>query len=49
MGLKDHVVSVTYRVVSALGGIPSWMGLIGGHLGGKDTKSRPLPDTVAAS
>jgi hypothetical protein len=49
MGLKDHVVSVTYRVVSALGGIPSWMGLIGDHLGGTDTKSRPLPDTVAAS
>jgi hypothetical protein len=49
MGLKDHVVSVTYRVVSALGGIPSWMGLIGGHLGGTDTKSRPLPDTLAAS
>jgi hypothetical protein len=49
IGLKDHVVSVTHRVVSALGGIPSWMGLIGDHLGGADIKSRPLPDTIAAS
>jgi hypothetical protein len=49
MGLKDHVVSVTHRVVSALGGIPSWIGLIGDHPGGTDTESRPLPDTVAAS
>ena len=46
---KDHVVSVTHRVVSALGGIPSWIGLIGDHPGGTDTKSRPLPDTIAAS
>jgi hypothetical protein len=28
MGLKDHVVSVTHRVVSVLGGIPSWIGQI---------------------
>ena len=49
MGLKDHVVSVTHRVVSALGEIPNWVGLIGDHLGGTNTKSRPLPDTIAAS
>jgi hypothetical protein len=47
--LKDHVVSVTHRVVSALGEIPNWVGLIGDQLGGTNTKSRPLPDTVAAS
>jgi hypothetical protein len=49
MGLKDHVVSVTQRVVSALGEIPNWVGLIGDQLGGTNTKSSPLPDTVAAS
>src|SRR3984885_5802035 len=49
MGLKDHVVSVTHRVVSALGEIPNWVGLIGDHLGGTNTKSRPLPETIAAS
>jgi hypothetical protein len=49
IGLKDHVVSVTYRVVAALGEIPSWVGLIGDHLGATNTKSRPLPATIAAS
>jgi hypothetical protein len=49
MGLKDRVVSVTHRVVSAFGGIPSWMGLIGDHLGGTDPKSHPLTNAVATS
>jgi hypothetical protein len=49
IGLKDHVVSVTYRVVAALGEIPSWVGLIGDHFGGTNTKLRPLPATIAAS
>jgi hypothetical protein len=49
MGLKDRVVSVTYRVVSAFGGIPNWMGMIGDRLGGTDPKSRPLATAVATS
>ena len=49
MGLKDHVVSVTHRVVSALGEIPNWVGLIGDRWGGTNTKSRALPNTIAAS
>jgi len=49
MGLKDHVVTVTHRVVSALGGISGWIGLIGDHLPGIETKSRPATDMVTAS
>lgn len=46
VGLKDHVVSVTHRVVSVLGGIPSWIGQI--HL---SVIERPHPgaDMVTAS
>jgi hypothetical protein len=49
IGLKDHVVSVTHRVVSVFGGIPGWIGRFGDHLGGSDTRFRPAPDAVAAS
>jgi hypothetical protein len=45
-GLKDHVVSVTHRVVSTLGGIPGW---IGDRLGGTNAKPRPAADVVTTS
>lgn len=46
VGLKDHVVAVTHRVVSLLGGIPSWIGLL--HQGPTE-KPRPAADMVTAS
>jgi len=46
IGIKDHVVAVTQRVVSAIGGIPSW---IGDHLGGEGANPRPPADLVSAS
>jgi hypothetical protein len=49
IGLTDHVVSMTHRVVSAFGEIPNWVGMISDHLGGTSAKSRPLPDAIAAS
>jgi hypothetical protein len=49
MGLKDHVVAVTHQVVSAIGGIPSWIGSIGDHIGGQDASPRPPADLVSAS
>jgi len=49
VGLKDHVVAATQRVVSAIGGIPSWIGLIGDHIGGRDVAPRPQVDLISAS
>jgi hypothetical protein len=49
VGLKDHVVAVTHQVVSAIGGIPSWIGSIGDHIGGQDASPRPPADLVSAS
>ncbi|MDR3419721.1 MAG: hypothetical protein P4L80_00505 [Xanthobacteraceae bacterium] len=49
VGIKDHVVAVTQRVVSAIGGIPSWFGAIGDHLGGESSNPRPPADLVSAS
>jgi hypothetical protein len=46
VGLKDHVVSVTHRVVSVLGGIPGWIGLL---KPGAAERSRPAADMVTAS
>lgn len=46
VGLKDHVFSVTHRVVSVLGGIPSWIGFL--HPGATE-KPRPAADMVTAS
>jgi hypothetical protein len=48
-GLKDHVVAVTQRVVSAIGAIPSWIGSIGDRIGGQDAPPRPRVDLVSAS
>jgi len=49
MGLKDHVVAATQRVVSAIGGIPSWIGSIGDHIGSQDAAPRPPVDLFSAS
>jgi hypothetical protein len=49
IGIKDHIVAVTQRVVSAIGGIPSWIGAIGDHLGGEGANPRPPADLVSAS
>jgi len=49
IGIKDHVVAVTQRVVSAIGGIPSWIGSIGDRIGGEDLSPRPPANLVSAS
>ena len=49
VGFKDHVVAVTQHVVSAIGGIPSWIGSIGDHIGGQDASPRPPAGLVSAS
>jgi hypothetical protein len=49
IGIKDHVVAATHRVVSALGGIPTWIGAIGDRIGGEDVNPRPPANLVSAS
>jgi AcrR family transcriptional regulator len=49
IGIKDHVVAATHRVVSAIGGIPSWIGSIGDRIGGEGANPRPPADLVSAS
>jgi hypothetical protein len=49
IGIKDHVVAVTQRVVSAIGGIPTWIGAIGDRIGGEDQSLRPPANLVSAS
>jgi hypothetical protein len=49
VGIKDHVISVTQRAVSAIGGIPSWFGAIGDRIGGQDASPRPPANLVSAS
>jgi len=49
IGIKDHVVAVTQRVVSAIGGFPSWIGSIGDRIGGDDANPRPPANLVSAS
>jgi len=46
VGLKDHVVSVTHRVVAVLGGIPGWIGFV--HPSATE-RPRPAADMVTAS
>jgi hypothetical protein len=48
IGIKDHVVAVTHRVVSAIGGLPSWIGSIGDRIGNGENP-RPPADLVSAS
>ena len=49
IGIKDHVVAATHRVVSAIGGIPTWIGAIGDRIGGEDASPRPPANLVSAS
>ena len=49
IGIKDHVVAATQRVVSAIGGIPTWIGAIGDRIGGEDASPRPPANLVSAS
>jgi hypothetical protein len=48
IGIKDRVIAVTQRAVSAIGGIPSWFGTIGDHIGGEEIVPRPPADLVRA-
>lgn len=50
IGIKDHVVSVTQRAVSAtIGVIPSWFGSLGDRMGGEGQSPRPPANLVSAS
>ena len=49
MGIRDHVIAVTQRAVSVIGGIPSWIGSIGDRIGGEDLNPRPPANFVSAS
>jgi hypothetical protein len=49
VGIKDHVVAVAQSVVSAIGGIPSWIGSIGDRIGGEDPSPRPRVDVANAA
>ncbi len=49
IGIRDHVIAVTHRAVSVIGGIPSWIGSIGDRIGGEDPSPRPPADFVSAS
>jgi len=49
IGIKDHVIAVTQRAVSVIGGIPSWIGSIGDHIGGEDASPRPPANLVSSS
>ena len=50
IGIKDQVVSVTQRAVSAtIGVIPSWFGALGDRVGGEGQSPRPPANLVSAS
>jgi hypothetical protein len=49
IGITDHVVAATQRVVSVIGGIPSWFGAIGDRIGGEDPTPRPPASLISAS
>jgi hypothetical protein len=49
IGIKDHVVAVTQRAVSAIGVIPSWFGSIGDRIGGEDQSPRPPTSVPSAN
>ena len=48
IGIKDHVVAVTQRAVSAVGVIPSWIGSIGDRIGGEGQNPHPPASLVGA-
>jgi len=47
IGIKDHVVAVTQRAVSAVGVIPSWIGSIGDRIGGEGQSPHPPASLVS--
>jgi hypothetical protein len=49
IGIKDHVVAVTQRAVSAIGVIPSWFGSVGDRIGGEDRSPRPPTNVPSAN
>jgi len=50
IGIKDQVISVTHRAVSAtIGVIPSWFGSLGDRIGAEGQSPRPPADIVSAS
>lgn len=50
IGIKDQVISVTHRAVSAtIGVIPSWFGSLGDRIGGEGPSPRPPANLVSAS
>jgi len=49
IGIKDHVITATQRAVSAIGGIPSWIGSIGDRIGGESDAPRPPANLMSAS
>ncbi len=49
IGIKDHVVAVTQRAVSAIGVIPLWFGSIGDRIGGEDQSPRPPTSVPSAN
>jgi hypothetical protein len=49
IGIKDHVVAVTQRAVSAIGVIPSWFGSIGDRFGGEGSSPRPPTSVPSAN
>ena len=51
IGIRDRVIAVTQRAVSAIGSIPTWFGTIGDRVGGEEEEIVPRPpaDLVRAS
>ena len=50
IGIKDQMVSMTQRAVSAtIGVIPSWFGSLGDRIGGEGQSPRPPANLVSAS
>ena len=50
IGIKDQVISVTHRAVSAtIGVIPSWFGSLGDRIGGEGQSPRPPANLLSAS
>ena len=50
IGIKDQLISVTHRAVSAtIGVIPSWFGSLGDRIGGDGQSPRPPANLLSAS
>jgi hypothetical protein len=49
LDLKDHVVGATLHVVTAIGGIPSWIASMGDHGDTADTPPPSAPNVAGRS